>query len=276
MGFRISTNVQSLSAQRALGTQHAEQNHEMEKLASGERIVRASDDAAGLAISEKLKAEIRSTRQATRNAQDAISLVQVAEGGATEIGNMLIRMRELSVQASSDTIGDSERTFVDREIQALKAEVDRISASTRYNGVTLLNGEGEPLEFQVGTGPDENLDRLIFTREKANTSTANLGIDDIGTISREDAQNNLTKLDSALGEVASVRADFGALQNRLQATINNLMIGDENLSAANSRIRDADVAMETAELTKRNVLASAALTTLAQANQNTALALKLI
>lgn len=276
MGFRISTNVQSIAAQRTLGLQRAESNHQLEKLASGERIVRAADDAAGLAISEKFKAEIRSTRQAVRNTQDAISMVQVAEGGLNEIGNILVRMRELSIQSASDTIGDTERAFTNQEVQALRQEVDRIAQSTRFNGVDLLAGKGDNLEFQVGTGSSADKDRITYDVAGANASSEFLGVSDVSTASRQDSQMNLDKIDKAINSVSANRANFGALQNRLQSTMNNLNVMDENISAANSRIRDADVALETAELTKRNILQSAAVSTLAQANSNGMQALKLI
>jgi flagellin len=276
MGFRIATNVQSIAAQRTLGIQRQEANHELEKLASGERITRAADDAAGLAISEKFKAEIRSTRQAVRNTQDAISLVQVAEGGLNEISNILIRMRELSIQSASDTIGDTERSFTNQEVTALRSEIDRISASTRFNGVDLLSGKGPNLEFQVGTGPSAERDRIAYDVSAVNSTSEFLGVGDVSTMSRESSQLNLDKIDKAISLVSGNRANFGAMQNRLQSTMNNLNVMDENLSAANSRIRDADVALETAELTKRNVLQNAAVSTLAQANNNSLLALKLI
>lgn len=276
MGFRIATNVQSLVAQRMLGQQRVAQNHEQEKLASGERIIRAGDDAAGLAISEKLKAEIRSTRQATRNTQDAISLVQVAEGGLNEVGNMLIRMRELSIQAATDTLSDGERKFIDLEVQALKRETDRIADSTKFNHVHVLQGTGDNLEFQVGTGPNPERDRVIYETAKFNSKADHLGISDVNTQSKSEAQANLEKLDSAINNVSGQRAEFGAIQNRLQATMNNLMISDENMAAANSRIRDTDVAQATAELTKSTILAQAGVATLAQANQNGLMALKLL
>lgn len=276
MGLRISTNVQSLAAQRTLGLQRQEANHELEKLASGERITKAADDAAGLAISEKFKAEIRSNRQATRNAQDAISLVQVAEGGLNELGNILIRMRELSIQSASDTIGDVEREFTNREVQALKGEAERIAQSTRFNGVELLNGRGENLEFQVGTGGSAERDRITYDNQISNSTVEALGITEVDTATKQASQQNLDVLDQAISKVSSNRANFGAMQNRLQSTINNLMIMDENVSAANSRIRDADVAAETAELTKRNVLQNMGVATLAQANQTGMMALKLI
>jgi len=276
MGFRIATNVQSLAAQRSLGTQRGEMNHQLEKLSSGERIVRAADDAAGLAISEKLRAEIRSNRQAQRNTQDSISLVQVAEGGLNEISNMLIRMRELSIQSASDTISDRERAFTDRETQNLKLEVDRIANTTRFNSVDLLNGTGENLEFQVGTGSNAERNRISYDPAMYNATSEALGITEVSTASKPGAQMNLDKLDEAISRVSSNRAGIGAMQNRLQSTFNNLQVSDENISAANSRIRDADVAMESAELTKRSILTQAGVSTLAQANQNGVLALKLI
>ncbi len=276
MGFRISTNIQSISAQRTLNIQREAQNHQYEKLASGERIVRAADDAAGLGISEKFKGEIRSVRQASRNAQDAISLVQVAEGGLNEVGNILIRVRELSIQAANDTLTDTDRSFVDREVQSLKGEVQRIANSTRFNGVDLLNGQGPELEFQVGTGSSPERDRIAFAMSESDVTLSRLEAEDINTTNKQASQENLDKLDRAIAYVSDRRASFGAMQNRLQSTINNLAINDENLSAANSRIRDADIALETAELTKRNILAQASVSTLAQANQNNIMALKLL
>lgn len=276
MGFRIATNVQSISAQRTLTNTREAQNRSLEKLSAGERIVRAGDDAAGLAISEKLKAEIRSIRQANRNANDGISLIQTAEGGLNEIQNILIRLRELSMQAATDTVGDVERSFTDKEVQNLVSELDRISQVTTFNGRNLLNGSGELLEFQVGTHNKAEQDRLVFDTAKADATAVKLGLTGLNVGTKVDAQENLSKLDNAIQMVNNNRADFGALQNRLQSTINNLMIADENLSAANSRVRDVDVANESSELTKRNILAQAGTAMLAQANSNSTLALKLL
>lgn len=276
MGLRISTNIQSMVGQRALSTQREAANHELEKLSSGERITKAADDAAGLAISEKFRSEIRSSRQAARNTQDAISLVQVAEGGLTEVSNMLIRMRELSIQGATDTVGDRERGFIDQEVQALKGEIQRISQSTKFNGNQLLSGIGEKLEFQVGVGPSPEHDRISYEPASASATVQSLGVEQVTTVTKANSQANLEVLDAALQNVSGTRASFGAMQNRLQSTYNNLMISDENLSAANSRIRDADIALESAELVKRNILQSSATTTLSQANQNGMVALKLI
>lgn len=276
MGFRIATNVQSIAAQRSLYNTREGQNRSPEKLAAGERITRAGDDAAGLAISEKLKAEIRSLRQANRNANDGISLIQTAEGGLNEIQNILIRMRELSMQAASDTVGDVERGFTNKEVENLVQEVQRIAAVTTFNGRNLLNGSGETLEFQVGTHNNAEQDRLTYDVAKADATTGKLGIAGLSVLTKADAQGNLAKIDDAIRIVNDNRADFGAMQNRLQSTVNNLMIADENLSAANSRIRDVDVANESAELAKRNILAQSGTAMLAQANGNGMLALKLL
>lgn len=276
MGFRIATNTQSIAAQRTLGLTNDAQKRSLEKLSAGERIVRAGDDAAGLAISEKLKAEIRSMRQANRNANDGISLIQTAEGGLNEIQNILIRLRELSMQAATDTIGDTERSFTDKEVQNLVQEVQRIASITQFNGRYLLNGSGEMLEFQVGTHNNPEQDRLYYNTANTDVTAGKLGIAGMTVGNKEAAQANLDVLDTAIKLVNENRSEFGALQNRLQSTINNLNIADENLSAANSRIRDVDFANESSELTKRNILAQAGTAMLAQANSNGLLALKLL
>jgi len=276
MGFRIATNVQSISAQRTLNNTKEAQNRSLEKLSAGERIVRAGDDAAGLAISEKLKAEIRSIRQANRNANDGISLIQTAEGGLNEIQNILIRLRELSMQSATDTVGDVERGFTDKEVQNLVQEMQRIAEVTTFNGRNLLNGQGDVLDFQVGTHNNPEQDRLHYDTGKANATSEHLGLAGLTVKSKQDAQTNLSKIDDAIRMVNDNRADFGAMQNRLQSTINNLAIYNENLQAANSRIRDVDVASESSELTKRNILAQAGTAMLAQANSNNTMALKLI
>ena len=276
MGLRINTNVQSLAAQRNLGQNSAAQKSSLEKLASGTRITRAADDAAGLAISENMKASIRSLRQATRNANDGISMIQTAEGGMNEISNILIRFRELSIQAASDTIGDTERGFIDKEVQQLKAEIDRIANSTEYNSRKLLKGEGDVLEVQIGVKNVPEEDRFVYDQAKINATADRLGVAGISVQTKEEAQNNLDMIDTAIKTIVENRAELGALQNRVQSTVNNLMIYDENLSAAQSRIRDVDMAAETAELTKNNILTSAGVSVLSQANQNNLQALKLL
>lgn len=276
MGLRIATNTQSLAAQRNLRSTNNEQRNSLEKLASGSRIVRAGDDAAGLAISEKLKGQIRSIRQDSRNANDGISLVQTAEGGMNEIGNILIRFRELSIAAASDTIGDTERGFIDKEVQQLKSEIDRIAQSTSYNSRPLLSGEGEALEVQVGQYNDPKNDRVSIDMQNSGMSSEILGLADFSVGLKESAQEGISQIDVAINKVTETRATFGAMQNRLQSTIRNLDIYDENLSAANSRIRDVDMASETAELTKQNILSNAGVSVLSQANNNNLLALKLL
>lgn len=276
MGLRINTNVPSLSAQRSLGRTNHRLNGNLRKLSSGERITQASDDAAGLAISEKLKAQIRGFRQASRNANDAISLIQTAEGGLSEISNIVIRLRELSVQSASDTLGPKDRQMADLEYQQLKEEIDRISRSSAFNGIQLLDGTAGKLEFQVGTNNDPVLDRLSIDTTRMDSTVASLGIAAETISSKEGAQVALKKLDDALVQINGVRAGLGAMQNRLSSTVNNLGISDENLSAANSRIRDVDVASESAELTKNTILSQAGISVLGQANQAPNAALKLI
>lgn len=276
MGLRINTNVPSLSAQRSLGVNNRNLQSNMRKMSSGERITRAGDDAAGLAISENLKAEIRGLRQASRNANDAISLIQTAEGGLSEISNIIIRLRELSVQAASDSVGSTERGFTDIEFQNLKEEVDRIAKSSEFNGIPLLSGQGSRLDFQVGTGNDPALDRLGIDTTASDATLAALGIAAESVATKEGAQTSLERLDDALVRVNGIRANLGAVQNRLTSTINNLEISDENLSAANSRIRDVDVAKETAKMAKNNILVQSGVSVLSQANQSPNSALKLI
>ena len=276
MGLQINTNVQSISAQRNLSSVKDSQNKALERLSSGNRIVRAGDDAAGLAISEKLKAEIRGSKQASRNAGDGISMVQVAEGGLNEISNILIRLRELSVQTASDTVGEEERKFADMEFQNLTTEIDRISQSTEFNGKSLLSGSGGSFDFQIGTGNDENFDRLTYDSEATNASGDTLGTNGLNVLDKSSAQSNLAALDNAINVVNGNRANLGALQNRLGSTINNLEIKSENLSTANSRIRDTDVAVQASELVRTNILSQASTSVLAQANQSKQAALRLI
>jgi len=276
MGLRINTNVQSLAAQRNLGTNSMAQKASLEKLSSGTRIARAADDAAGLAVSEKMRAGIRSVRQDIRNANDGISLIQTAEGGMNELSNILVRFRELSIQAASDTLGDTERGFVDKEVQQLGQEIGRITNSTEFNGHKLLNGQGGQIDIQVGLNNKAEEDRFTYDMNKTNVSMDRLGMTGITVATKQDAQENLGKVDEAIKVLSSNRAELGALQNRLQSTVNNLQVYDENLSAARSRIYDVDMASETAELTRTNILTQAGVAVLSQANQNSSMALKLL
>lgn len=276
MGLRINTNVASLNAQRNLMGTKWGLDKSLERLSSGYRINRAGDDAAGLAISENLRAQIRGLKQASRNAQDGVSLVQVAEGGLNEISSILIRLRELAVQAASDTIGPVERQFLNVEYDQLVSEVDRIADGTEFNGTQLLSGTGSILDFQVGTRNDPNIDRLSFDASKADANSAALGINLTSVADKASAQNSLAAIDAAIVSVSAMRADFGAIQNRLQSTIGNIAVSVENLSAANSRIRDVDIAEETAEMTKNNILLQAGTSVLSQANQSSNTALSLL
>lgn len=276
MGLRITTNVSALNAQKNLYMTQINANKSMARLASGQRINQAADDAAGLAISENLKGLIRGLRQANRNANDGISLVQIAEGSLNEVSNMLIRLRELGVQAASDTIGDTERKFLDVEYQQLKSEIQRVTESTQYNGFDLLNGTGGVIDIQVGVQNDAFKDRISFNAGAANATVEALGLVTESVDSKDMAQRSLSIIDEALTSVNAIRANFGAMQNRLQSTSSNLLIYDENMSAANSRIRDTDVAAESSEMARNNILIQAGVSTLAQANQLPQLALKLL
>ncbi|MBT5095169.1 MAG: flagellin FliC [Halobacteriovoraceae bacterium] len=276
MGLRINTNVASLNAQRNLRGTRLGLNKSLEKLSSGQRINRAGDDAAGLAISENLKAQIRGLGQAERNAEDGISLVQIAEGALSEVSNILIRLRELAVQAASDTIGATERKFLNVEFEQLTSEVDRIANSTEFNRVPLLNGTGAVLDIQIGTRNDPISDRLTFDASSADVNVAALGLNLASVADKISAQNSLSSIDQAIISVSGIRADFGALQNRLQSTVNNIAVSIENLSSANSRVRDTDIAKETANLTKNNILITAGTSVLAQANASSKNALTLI
>lgn len=276
MGLRINTNVASLSAQRALGITKNSLDNNLRKLSSGERITRAGDDAAGLAISEKLKANIRGLRQAKRNSDDGISLIQTAEGAINEISNIIIRLRELSVQAASDTVGDQERGFSNIEFQNLLEEVQRISEGSEFNGRKLLDGTGGLVEIQVGIHNDPTNDRIKYDSTTTDTTLESLALIGENIASKEGAQLSLGKLDNALMRINGTRANLGALQNRLQSASNSIAIADENMSAANSRIRDVDVAAETADMAKNNILSQAGVSVLSQANQSPNFALKLL
>jgi flagellin len=276
MGLRINTNMQSISAQRNLKTNQGSLAGGTEKLASGSRINKSADDAAGLAISENLGGSIRSFAQSGRNAQDGISFVQVAEGGMNEVSNMIIRLRELSVQAASDTVGSNERDYLDREAQQLKLEIERIAQGTEYNGTKLLAGQGDKLDFQIGIKNDEFLDRISYNPAQTNVTVDSLGLGTIDLKNKVTAQTGLESLDNSLLVLNSNRASLGALQNRLQSTIANTEVAIENFSAAKSRIRDADFGEVTANLARDTVKTQATTSVLAQANQASGMALKLL
>lgn len=275
MGLRINTNIASIGAQRVLSKQSERMQHAQAALSSGSRIVKAADDAAGLAISENIRGQLSGIKMARTNAYNAQSLIQVSEGGLNEVSNILIRLRELGVQAASDTVSDTERSFLDAEAQQLVSEADRIAKSTKFGNKSLLDGTGGELEYHVGPFSDEN-SNVIRYKMNADATTSNLGIDGVGISDKAGARSTLESVDEALVKIGEMRADFGAVQSRLQMTTNNLDVQYENLSAAKSRISDADVAYEAAEMTSAAILQQASVGVLAQANQNGSAALKLI
>ena len=275
MNFRINTNVASIQGQTALKRSTSETESSQAKLASGQRITKAADDAAGLAISEKMKSEIRSSKQANRNANDGISMVQTAEGGLNETTNLLTRMKELAMQSATDTMSDSERLLIENEYQGMRTELDRISNSTEFSGRKLLNGQGSTLEFQVGLG-GQNINRVSFDAGSIASGSLALGVSGTSVLSKEGARNILGKIDSALDRVSGHRATLGSIQNRLQTSSNNLDVYTKNMSASNSRIRDVDYALETANLAKSRILSDSGTAVLAQANTEPQAALKLL
>ncbi|AZZ37936.1 flagellin FliC [Bdellovibrio sp. qaytius] len=276
MGLRIGTNVTALNAQKALWGTKNKMDTAMARLSSGNRINKASDDAAGLAISENMKAQMRGLKQANRNAQDGISMIQTAEGSLGEVSNMLIRLRELGVQAASDTIGDRERGLANIEYSQLLEEIDRITGSSEFNGTPLLNGQSGLLDFQIGVKNSVDFDRISFNAGQADAGTTALGLDLTNIRDKVSAQTCLSNIDGAINYVNQLRAGFGAIQNRLNSTVEGLQTNLENLSASNSRIRDADIAEESTELAKQNILLQAGTSVLSQANQQPGLALQLL
>jgi flagellin len=281
MGLVINTNLSAINAQRNLSRTESSLNTSLSRLSSGMRITSAKDDAAGLAISEKLKAQVRGLSQAERNANDGISLVQTAEGALNEVSSSLIRMRELAVQASTGTLGSEEREYLHDEFKALMTEIDRIASVTEFNGMYLLNGASSGgVSFQVGLNDSTN-DRI--TVSIGAIETASIGASGAGNqiVSQSistatNARAALDIIDEAIKDVSGARGGLGAAQNRLQTTVNNLATQRENISAANSRIRDVDVAQETVSMTRSQILMQAGVSVLAQANQLPSMALSLL
>ncbi|MEE9394718.1 MAG: flagellin [Planctomycetota bacterium] len=273
MGLRINTNIFSLNAQRNLASASNKLGTSFARLSTGLRINTAADDAAGLAISERLRSQVTSLEQAGRNANDGISLIQTAEGALDESSSILNRLRELSVQSSNGTLSGSDRDTLQEEFSALVSEVDRIANSATFNGTDLLSGSST-VSLQIGSGTTAGTDTIDVTLSAAGSSDLGLASLDIG--SGGDSSAAITAIDSAIDSVASIRGGLGAAQNRLESTINNLGVQIENLTAAESRIRDVDVAKESAELTKNSILQQAALSILAQANVQPQSALSLL
>ncbi|MBC7429491.1 MAG: flagellin FliC [Bacteriovorax sp.] len=276
MGLRIATNIASQNVQKNLKEVSTAGNAELEKLSSGKRITKASDDAAGLAISTNLEAQTKGLRQATRNANDGISLVQTAEGGLNETTNILTRLRELTIQAASDTVGETERGFLDKEYQQLNKEVDRISESTVFNGTQLLNGKGKgSMDFQVGAFAGEQ-NKITFESGESDASAGNIGISGTSISEKGDALSAISDVDKAIEKVSGQRANLGSIQSRLQSTVKNLEVQTINQDSARSIIQDVDVAQSSAALASNTVVKNAAVATLAQANQIPNAALRLI
>ncbi|MBX7191906.1 MAG: flagellin FliC [Sandaracinaceae bacterium] len=274
----INTNVAAINAQRNLGQTQTRLESNFGRLSTGLRINRSADDAAGLAISERLKSQVRSLAQAERNANDGISLLQTAEGAMNEVSGIITRIRELAVQSANGTLGTTDRSYIDNEKTALLAEIDRIAASTDFNGTQLLNGGGAGVSFTFQIGSHGTAaDRITVAITDMTTGTlAAGGLGALDLTTQAGSQTALATLDTAIDDVSTARANLGAAQNRLTITIANLGNARENLSAANSRIRDVDVAAETAEMTRNNILSQSGIAVLAQANQMPTMALKLL
>jgi flagellin len=264
----------SIAAQRALSMQAKKQEHASQALSSGNRIVHASDDAAGLAIAESMKSDLRATSAARSNAFNAISAVQVGEGGLSEISNLITRLRELGVQSASDTIGNKERVYLQQEAKSITEEIDRITKTTKFGDKNLIDGSNPVFDFHVGS--NANKENIITYKVDGDATISELNLDDVDISSKSGARDLLSYTDSALEKVSRMRAGFGAIQSRLESTVNGLDVKTENLSAARSRIMDTDVAKESSELASATMLQNASISVLQQANQQPYAAMKLL
>jgi|SRR3990172_1555056 flagellin len=276
MGMTIRTNVSSLNAQRNLFQTQNQIDSSLSKLSSGYRITKAGDDAAGLGISVNLESQIRSYNQASRNAQDGISVTQTAEGALNEVSNILTRMRELAMQSASAGVSDTERTYIQNESTSLKSEINRIADATEYDGKALLNTTATQMTFQVGIRNVAANDQITVTTVDVKLSSLGTGFSTLSLASQAVAQSALALIDTALQKVSQARATLGAAGNRLTSVISQIQSASENLAAANSRIRDVDVAEESSRLTRSQILMQAGVSVLAQANQLPQVALKLL
>ncbi len=272
MGLRINTNVSSLNTQRHLQNTSSKFAKSMEKLSSGLRINRAGDDAAGLAISEGLKSDIRALDQAARNSADGISMVQTAEGSLDEVSSILLRMKELSEQSLNGTLSGTDRGYLDAEFNALNSEIDRISDGTEFNGVKLLDGNLS-VNIQVGIGTTSS--DSVAVAQSQDMDSAGLALTS-GIDTTTNATASMAEIDAAIETVTSARSDFGSIQNRLESSIRTINMTSENLSAANSRIRDVDIAKETSQMTSHQILMQAGTSILSQANMTSGLAMTLL
>lgn len=274
MSFRINSQVVPIAASRHLERAQRQIDHSLGALASGSRVVRAGDDAAGFAIAETLRGQLGGVKQAKFNAESASALVQTAEGGLNEQNNILVRMRELAVYAASDTVGDEERGFLNKEFTQLNEEFDRIALSTRFGNKELLTGSGEEFQFQVGAYKgEENV--VTFTLD-ANTTASDVGIDGLEVNDQDRARDVLQTIDDAMIQIADARSTFGAMQSRLQHTADALSIQSENIASARSLIVDADVAEEVTNLSMAQIQQQAAVSVIAQANSSSANAMRLL
>jgi flagellin len=263
MALIINNNPASIAAQRNLDINTLSLNRSVERLSSGLRVTRAADDAAGLGLSESLRAQIRSINQATRNASDGISLTQIADGAAATIGSLLARLRELSSQSASGTVGNTERSYIDQEFIALRSEIDRIAQVTEFNGQALTSGSS--ISFSIAIGFRSGVGNTLSLNLN-DITTSSLGLSSVNVSTSANATSALSNVDNAISAIATARAEYGSIQNRFEATIANLQVTSENLTAAESRIRDADIALETSIFTKNQILVQAGIATLAQAN----------
>jgi flagellin len=277
MPLYINTNISSISAQRSLGINSNQLSKSLEKLSSGFRINRANDDAAGIQISELLRTRIRGSQKALDNTQDGINVLNIADGAYETITNSLQRVRELVVQGSNDTNGTDQRNAIKSELDQLSSEIDRIINTTSFNGITLLNGSQSTFQIQVGSGGTAN-DQINVASVFANNLSTNLRVDtaNLTVNTTTNAQATLNNLDTAIGTLTSRRAVLGAFVNRLEASSANLQISVENQSAAESRIRNVDVAAESSKLVSSQILQQAASSILTQANQTSSIALRLL
>lgn len=274
MSIRIGTNLPSLSAQRSLALADRRLGREMQELASGSRFARAGDDAAGFAIAEGLRGQVVSLTQAKQNADNAAGLFRVAEGGLNEQNNILIRLRELSIQAASDTVADEEREYLDSEFQLLTEEFDRIASTTRFGSQSLLSGSNKTYEFHLGSNGDRD-DVVRYTLD-SDTRASTIGLSGLGVSSKDDATESIRSVDEGLSRVANVRAELGAIQSRLEFASNNLDVQRENVAAAHSQMADVDVAQTVSEMTRDKLQTEFSAAVLAQANSSPQLALRLL
>jgi flagellin len=275
MALSILNNIASLNTKRHLDESSESYAKAAERIATGKRINKSGDDAAGLSISASIEGQVRSIQQARRNSLDALSLMQVAEGGMNDVSNLIVRMRELSVQAASDNVGDAERKSIQFEVDQTKAEIDRLSEATRFFDTPLLNGSGRNFIFQIGPDNTEQ-NRLEYDASKLNLSTKALGLARVDLSNIDSARDSLSSIDESVKKLAQPRAELGALQSRLTSIASSLAVYEENMTAAKARILDADLGAETANLVKAEVLQKAGVSMLAHTNVNPALALKLL